>query len=90
LSGVRVIDATLPIGSLPGGYGVETYLNLSFGHAGRHIAVTDIGDLRGSLRADSNMVEVAVAVAEAILTSPRPPDESILSCGRIGTSGPTR
>jgi glucosyl-3-phosphoglycerate synthase len=67
LSGLRVIDAALPIGPLPGGYGAETHLNLSFGHAGRHIAITDIGDVRGPLRGYSNVVEVAIAVVEAIL-----------------------
>ena len=67
LSGLRVVDATVPIGPLPVGYGAETYLNLSFGHTGRQIAITNIGALRGPLRGYSNVVEVATAVAEAIL-----------------------
>ena len=67
LSGLRVIDTTVPIGPLPEGYGVETHLNLSFAAAGRHIAVTDIGAIRGPLRGYKNIPEMAGAVTEAIL-----------------------
>lgn len=67
LSGLRVLDTTVPIGPLPGGYGVETHLNLSFAAAGRQIAITDVGDLRGPLRGYTNIAEMAQAVATAIL-----------------------
>ncbi len=67
LSGLRVIDTTVPIGPLPGGYGVETHLNLSFAAAGRRIAVTDVGAIRGPLRGYGNIPEMAEAVARAIL-----------------------
>jgi hypothetical protein len=67
LSGLRVIDTTLPIGSLPGGYGLETHLNLSFAVAGRRISVTDIGAIRSPLRSYANIVEMATEVADAIL-----------------------
>ncbi len=67
LSGLRVLDTTVPVGPLPGGYGVETHLNLSFAAAGRRIAVTDVGDVRGPLRGYTNIAEMAQAVATAIL-----------------------
>jgi glucosyl-3-phosphoglycerate synthase len=67
LSGIRVLDTTVPIGPFPGGYGVETHLNLSFALAGRRIAITDVGDLRGPLRGYTNIAEMAQAVAAAIL-----------------------
>jgi glucosyl-3-phosphoglycerate synthase len=67
LSGLRVIDTSVPIGPLPEGYGVETHLNLSFAAAGRNIAVTDIGAIRGPLRGYRNIPEMAGAVTQAIL-----------------------
>jgi hypothetical protein len=67
LSGLRVIDTTVPIGPLPEGYGVETHLNLSFAAAGRHIAVTDIGAIRGPLRGYKNIPAMAGAVTQTIL-----------------------
>ncbi len=67
LSGLRVLDTSIPIGPLPHGYGVETHLNLSFAAAGRRIAVTDIGAIRGPLRSYANIPEMAEAVARAIL-----------------------
>ena len=67
LSGLRVLDMAVAIGRLPGGYGVETHLNLSFAAAGRHIAITDVGDLRGPLRGYTNIAEMALAVATAVL-----------------------
>jgi glucosyl-3-phosphoglycerate synthase len=67
LSGLRVLDSTVPIGPLPSGYGVETHLNLSFAAAGRRITVTDIGAIRGPLRSYVNIPEMAEAVARTIL-----------------------
>jgi hypothetical protein len=48
LSGQRVIDASLPIGPIPPGYGVETYLNLTFAAAGRKICLADLGEHPGA------------------------------------------
>lgn len=67
LSGLRVIDASLPIGSLPPGYGAETYLNLAVAAGGHRIAIADLGFVRGPLRRYANVEECALAVTAAIL-----------------------
>jgi glucosyl-3-phosphoglycerate synthase len=67
LSGMRVIDATLVRKPLPPGYGVETYLNLTFAAAGCKIAIADLGFLRGPLRGYTNVQESAIAVTTEIL-----------------------
>jgi len=67
LSGLRVIDATLPLGVLPPGYGIETYLNLITAAAGRRIATTDLGVVLGPLRGYTNVHELAAAVGTTIL-----------------------
>jgi glucosyl-3-phosphoglycerate synthase len=68
MSGMRVIDATLVRKPLPPGYGVETYLNLTFAAAGHEIVVADIGDLRGPLRGYANVQESAMAATTEILS----------------------
>jgi glucosyl-3-phosphoglycerate synthase len=50
LSGLRVIDTTVPLGELPPGWGVETYLNLVVAAAGYRIAECDLGVVRGAFR----------------------------------------
>lgn len=67
LSGLRVLDATFPVGALPPGYGVETHLNLAFGAGGGPIATTHLGAVHDSVRNYANVLEVSEAVAEAIL-----------------------
>jgi hypothetical protein len=64
---MRVIDAALVRKPLPPGYGVETYLNLTFADAGHKIAIVDLGFLRGPLRGYANVQESAIAVTTEIL-----------------------
>jgi glucosyl-3-phosphoglycerate synthase len=67
LSGMRVVDTALVPRPLPPGYGVETFLNLSFADAGHEIALVDLGFLRGPLRDYANVQESALAVITEIL-----------------------
>jgi hypothetical protein len=76
MSGMRVIDAALVRKPLPPGYGIETYLNLTFGAAGREIATAEIGVLRGPLRGYTNVPESALAVTSEIL-------QFAVGCGRL-------
>jgi glucosyl-3-phosphoglycerate synthase len=67
LSGLRVVDPALVQRPLPPGYGVETYLNLTFAGAGHRIAAVDLGFMRGPLRRYANVPEVSSAVAREVL-----------------------
>jgi hypothetical protein len=73
---MRVIDPALVRKPLPVGYGVETYLNLTFAAAGHEIAVVDLGSLRGPLRGYANVQEVALVAATEIL-------DFAVGCGRL-------
>jgi glucosyl-3-phosphoglycerate synthase len=76
LSGMRVIDPALVRKPLPLGYGVETYLNLTFASVGHEIAVVDLGALRGPLRDYGNVQEVGLVAATEIL-------DFAVGCGRL-------
>jgi glucosyl-3-phosphoglycerate synthase len=76
MSGMRVFDPALVGKPVPSGYGIETYLNLTFGAAGYEIATTDIGVLRGPLRGYTNVQESALAVTTEIL-------DFAVGCGRL-------
>ena len=59
LSGLRAFDAALVRRPLPPGYGVETFLNLTFAEDGHAIATEDLGFVGGPLRAYGNVQESA-------------------------------
>jgi hypothetical protein len=67
LSGFRALNAELPLGPLPPGYGVETHLNLVLAADGRAVQTVDLGSYRGPLRGYANVPEIARSVATAIL-----------------------
>jgi hypothetical protein len=66
LSGLRVIDTSVPLGELPRGWGVEAHLNLQFGAAGCRIASCDLGVVRGAWRF-GHSGEVSADIVKAIL-----------------------
>ena len=76
MSGMRVLDPALVSKPLPAGYGIETYLNLTFAAAGHEIATADIGVVRGPLRGYANVPESARAVTTEIL-------DCAVGCGRL-------
>jgi glucosyl-3-phosphoglycerate synthase len=67
LSGLRVLDAALIRRPLPPGYGVETYLNLTFADDGHAIVTEHLGFVGGPLRAYGNVQESALAIVTEIL-----------------------
>jgi glycosyltransferase involved in cell wall biosynthesis len=67
LSGLRALNASIPIGEAPGGYGIETHLNLAVAAAGGSIAVAELGYVRDPLRDYANVEEVGGEVIAAIL-----------------------
>lgn len=76
ISGQRVLDAALVRTPLPPGYGVETYLNLTFGADGHLVMTEELGTVRGPLRNYTNVTEVANAIATEILNF-------AVVCGRL-------
>ena len=67
MCGFRAWDASLPVGRIPPGYGVETHLNLVFSLGRRRIELVELGDLRGPLRGYAHVPEIGVGVSDAIL-----------------------
>jgi hypothetical protein len=76
ISGQRAFDTTVPVGTLPAGYGAETHLNLAFGAAGARFAEADLGVVRGPLRGYANVEECMLAVTAAML-------DFAIGCGRL-------
>jgi glucosyl-3-phosphoglycerate synthase len=50
LSGFRILRTDLPLGELPPGFGVETYLNLLFAARGWSTGVVEVGVVEGPVR----------------------------------------
>ena len=63
-SGFRLLRTDLPLGSLPPGFGVETYLNLLCTVSGMRTRVVDVGVYRGPVRTKR---ELGREVGEVIL-----------------------
>jgi glucosyl-3-phosphoglycerate synthase len=79
LSGLRVFDAALVRRPLPPGYGVETFLNLTFGEDGHTIATEDLRFVGGPLRAYGNVQESGLAIVTEILGF-------AVECGRLDSA----
>jgi glycosyltransferase involved in cell wall biosynthesis len=69
LSGLRAIDASVPLGDLPARYGAETHLNLLFWLERRRMTVEDLGLITNSVRGYANVPAIAEDVAAAVLDS---------------------
>ena len=67
LTGCRALDATLNVGTLPPGYGTETYLNLLFSLEGRKVVIADLGACENPIRGYRNVPQMGRDVADAIL-----------------------
>jgi hypothetical protein len=66
-SGFRVLRVGMPLGTLPVGYGVETYLNVHVTMSGGRIASCPLGWFRGNLRDYANSPTIATDVAATLL-----------------------
>jgi glucosyl-3-phosphoglycerate synthase len=64
LSGFRILDAGLPLGRLPGGYGLESHIGASCALDGRRVETIQVGRYWGPVR---NRPELGVEVAAALL-----------------------
>lgn len=67
LSGLRAIDVSVPLGTLPATYGAETHLNLVFWLQRRRMFVEDLGLITNSVRGYANVPAIAEDVAAVIL-----------------------
>jgi glycosyltransferase involved in cell wall biosynthesis len=67
LTGCRALDASLDIGTLPPGYGAETYLNLLFSLRRRDVVIADLGSCENPIRGYRNVPAMGLDVANAIL-----------------------
>jgi len=67
LGGFRVLRTSMTLGSLPEGYGVETYLNIQVALSGGRIASCPVGWFRGNLRDYANIPRIASDVAATVL-----------------------
>jgi glucosyl-3-phosphoglycerate synthase len=64
LSGFRLLRADLPLGTLPGNFGVETYLNVLFAVRGWRTRVVEVGFVEGPVR---SKMELGEQIAEVLL-----------------------
>lgn len=64
LSGFRIVDASLPLGELPGGFGLEAHLNVLLPALGRRVRSIHVGAYSGPIRDRSGMGR---EIAEALL-----------------------
>jgi glucosyl-3-phosphoglycerate synthase len=66
LSGFRALRAGLPLGTLPGGYGVEAHLNVQVAVTGR-VEALPLGVHRGPIRGYAHIGRAAREIAAALL-----------------------
>jgi glucosyl-3-phosphoglycerate synthase len=67
LSGFRALRAGIPLGRLPGGYGIEVHLNVQVALAGGRIEMLPLGRYRGPLRDYAHIGRAARDIAETML-----------------------
>jgi glycosyltransferase involved in cell wall biosynthesis len=67
LSGFRALRAGLPVGDLPGGYGVEAHLNVQVAVTGGRIEALPLGAHRGPIRGYAHIGRAAHEIADALL-----------------------
>jgi hypothetical protein len=63
-SGFRILRSDLPVGSLPSGFGLETYLNVLCAVRGLRTGVVDVGVFNGPVRTKP---ELGLEVAQVLL-----------------------
>jgi hypothetical protein len=67
LSGFRALRAGLPLGALPGGYGVEAHLNVQVAVTGGRTEALPLGAHRGPIRGYAHIARAAREIAAALL-----------------------
>ena len=67
ITGFRIMGPGLTTGDVPGGYGVETFLNLRLALDGLLVETIDVGLYDGPLKEYANLEGMAADVLEAIL-----------------------
>jgi glycosyltransferase involved in cell wall biosynthesis len=67
LSGFRALRAGLPLGELPGGYGVEVHLNVQVALIGGLIETLALGAHRGPIRGYAHIGRAGREIADALL-----------------------
>jgi glucosyl-3-phosphoglycerate synthase len=67
ITGFRIMGPGLTTSTVPGGYGVETFLNIRLALDGMEIETIDVGLYDGPLKGYANLERMAADVVEAIL-----------------------